>query len=122
MLKNSDDTSAEEIVAQLNDPRPLPMGRKEFEEWSDRIISGALVPADLLSQKYCLANLLLHLGPTESHKADAFFIHSLRKFAVNQVADTIRQEIFKERKAKEDATTPTEEKIDRAIPGAPNLS
>lgn len=88
---------------QLNESRPLPMGRKEFEEWSDRIISGAVVTADITSQKYALANLLLHLGPTESHKPDAFFIHSLRKFAVNQVADEIRKEIYAARKAQNDS-------------------
>lgn len=104
-------TSTEEIKTQLIEARPLPMGRQEFEEWSDRIISGALVNADTLSLKYALANLLLHLGPTESHKPDAFFIHSLRKFAVNQVADTIRREIFEARKGKEEG-------IETAVPAA----
>jgi len=28
----------------MNEPRPLPMGITEFHEWSNRIISGALVP------------------------------------------------------------------------------
>jgi hypothetical protein len=75
------------------------MGRKEFEEWSDRIIGGALVSADPPSQKFVLANMILALGPTESHKPDAHFIHSLRKFAANQVADVIRTEIRDSRKA-----------------------
>lgn len=84
----------------MHAPRALPMGRTAFDEWSDRIISGALIPggeedkeAFYDSQKFALADLLLHLGPTESHKPDAFFIHSLRKFAVNQVADAIRREL-----------------------------
>lgn len=76
------------------------MGRKEFEEWSDRIIAGALVQATIPTQKWTLANLLLHLGPTESHKEDSFFIHSLRKFAVNEVADAIRNEIRTSEKAR----------------------
>ena len=92
--------STVEIVDQMNEPRPLPMGRAEFEEWSNRIISGALITADISSQKFALANLLMHLGPTESHKPDAFFIHSLRKFAVNQVADAIRIELRDEAKAR----------------------
>lgn len=96
-------TAPKELIAdQLTEPRPLPMGRQEFEEWSDRIISGALVTAEASSQKYVLANMILHLGPTESHKPDAFFIHSLRKFAANQVADTIRRELFDAGKAKVD--------------------
>lgn len=118
------------IVDQMNEPRPLPMGRREFLEWSDRIIYGAVVPTEdgltmhdamphaseenlkklkifKESQQFALANSLLHLGPTESHKPDAFFIHSLRKFAINQVADTIRvelREIAKARIAKDEGT------------------
>jgi hypothetical protein len=92
--------TVETVKEQLLEKRPLPMGRQEFEEWSDRIISGALLTADIDSQKFTLANLLLHLGPTESHKEDAFFIHSLRKFAVNQVADAIRIEIRDKAKAR----------------------
>jgi len=99
--KNSRFTSTKTIVDQMHERRPLPMGRAEFEEWSDRIIAGALIPgATVESQKWTLANLLLHLGPTESHKEDAFFIHSLRKFATNQVADAMRNEIRDAEKAR----------------------
>lgn len=93
-------TPTEVIVDQLNEPRPLPMGRLDFETWSNRIIDGAMVVAERNSQKYVLANMLLHLGPTESHKPDAHFMHSLRKFAVNQVADEIRRELHAEAKAR----------------------
>ena len=99
--KNTAATPTQVILEQLNEPRPLPMGRKEFDEWSDRIIGGALIPgATANSQKYILANSILHLGPTEDHKPDAYFIHSLRKFASNQVADVIRREIFESDKAR----------------------
>jgi hypothetical protein len=98
--KNSKSLPASVIKDQMSEPRPLPTGRQEFEEWSDRIISGGILTADVESQKFALANLLLHLGPTESHKPDAFFIHSLRKFAVNQVADAIRVEIRDAAKAR----------------------
>ncbi len=109
--RNTNATSKTKIIDQMNESRPLPMGRKEFDEWSERIIAGALIPnaagkvfqiagleawdpdseysIHLEGQKFALANMLMHLGPTESHKPDAFFIHSLRKFAINQVADTI---------------------------------
>lgn len=101
--KNLSITPADVIVDQMTEPRPLPMGRAEFEVWSDRIIAGGLCTADRSSQRFVLANMLMHLGPTECHKPDAHFIHSLRKFAVNQVADEIRQEIFKETKARKEA-------------------
>lgn len=109
-VKNSVLTSKREIQRQMLEARPLPMGRKEFEEWSDRIISGSLVVADIPSQKFALANMLMHLGPTESHKPDAFFIHSLRKFAVNQVADEVRKELYEAKKAKEEAEKTPEQK------------
>lgn len=101
--KNSLSTPPEVIVDQMNEPRALPMGKEEFHVWADRIIAGALCPADVESQKFALANMLMHLGPTESHKADAFFIHSLRKFAVNQVADSIRKEIHEDAKKRLEA-------------------
>jgi len=106
--RNADSTPVDTIIDQLNEPRPLPIGRKEFEEWSDRIIAGAMMkPGDLeddatifkKSQKYALAGMLMHLGPTESHKPDAYFIHCMRKYAINQTAHTLIQEINHERKA-----------------------
>ena len=85
--KNAASTPVAVISDQLKEPRPLPMGVKEFHRWADRIIGGALIPgADHESQKFAIANMILHLGPTESHKEDAFFIHMLRKVAINQVA------------------------------------
>lgn len=96
------------ILDQMQERRPLPLGVKEFEEWSDRIISGACIPgATPESQKFALADMILHLGPTESHKEDAYFIHCLRKYAVNQVADEMRKRIrdqAKERLHKEEET------------------
>lgn len=121
LRRNLSSTPKNVIVDQMNEPRPLPMGRKEFDGWADRIISGTLLPCEHLdnpdsgaalfygaqsyallveSQKFALANMLMHLGPTESHKPDAFFIHSLRKFAVNQVADTVRKELHEAAKAR----------------------
>jgi len=98
--KNSHNTPVDVIADQLTTPRPLPTGMQEFEEWSDRIISGTLLTADAESMKFALANLILHLGPTESHKPDGYFIHSLRKYACNQIADAKRQEISAKAKAR----------------------
>ena len=89
------------ISDQMREERPLPMGRTEFGEWSYRIISGALLPKGdgedpnifIEGQKYALASMIMHLGPTEDHKPDIYFIKQLRKVAVNQVAHTILQEI-----------------------------
>lgn len=96
---NSSATPPDVIKQQMNEPRPLPMGKAEFNEWSDRIISGALVPADRTSLKFALAEMIMHLKPTQSHCEDAYFIHCLRKGAANQVAYAVMEELRNERKA-----------------------
>ena len=108
----------EEIKAQLTERRPLPIGKSEFNEWAERIISGALLPASKRSQKFVLADMLLHLGPTESHKEDAYFIHALRKVAINQVAVDMREEIKNEQKAEAEALKAKEAPIGEAV-GSP---
>jgi hypothetical protein len=74
------------IIDQMNEPRPLPLGMLEFDAWSDRIIAGAMVTADPMSQKFALAEMIMHLKPTDDHCNDGFFIKSLRKVASNQIA------------------------------------
>lgn len=98
--KNSRFTSKSKIMDQMLEPRPLPMGMKEFEEWSERIISGALIPTeDKDSLKAALASMLMALGPQEDHKPDAYFIHSLRKAAANEIAHATFQEIKRKKEA-----------------------
>lgn len=99
------------LQSTLQEKQPLPTGVKEFHVWADRIISGACLTADSDSQKFALANTLMHLGPTVAFEADVYFIHTLRKFAVNQVADAMRSEIRDAAKARltqqAEATAPT---------------
>lgn len=94
-------TTKNTILRQMNEPRPLPMGATEFKEWSDRIIAGALVPTENEnSLRAALAVMIQSLGPQESHKSDAYFIHSLRKAAANQVSRSIFTDIKNELEAK----------------------
>jgi hypothetical protein len=90
--KNLKSTSVATISEQLNESRPLPIGRDQFIEWSDRIISGALVDADHDSQRFALASMVLQLGPTDAFKPDRHFVAQLRKVAANQTAHTMAQE------------------------------
>lgn len=90
--KNSVATPSHLITEQMRELRPLPLGRAEFEEWSDRLIAGAMISADPLSQKKALAEMIMHLKPTQSFCDDAYFIHSLRKGAANEVAFTLMKE------------------------------
>lgn len=90
--KNSLATPKSVISAQLDELRPLPIGRDQFMEWSERIISGALVDADSDSQRFALASMVLQLGPNDAFKADRHFVSQLRKVAANQTAHTLAQE------------------------------
>lgn len=111
----------QEIQKQMMESRPLPMTPEEFEEWSDRQIAGACIvksddPERLkVSQKFALASMIMHLAPTESHKPDAYFIHSLRKAAANQVAHAVMVKFKEEQKAKEDAEKKAQEEAARDI-------
>lgn len=98
--KNPDFVPADVIIDQMNEKRPLPVGFEEFEEWSDRIISGTLLPADADSQKFALASMLMHLPPTTDHETDGYFIKALRKSAVNQIAHAKMQMLKEKAKAK----------------------
>ena len=79
------------LVRGMQELQPLPLGMKAFEEWSDRIIDKAMIGADRDSQKFALADMILHLNATEDHKEDGYFVKVLRKVAVNQVADAKRK-------------------------------
>lgn len=84
---------------ELKALRPLPLGRKEFEEWSDRIIELAEIPgAEPESLKFALGEMVTHVPPNESFVSYAWFIHRLRKVAANQVGLSISQEIREKRK------------------------
>src|ERR1035438_6271822 len=101
-VKEADIIEIGDIKKEMMEKRPLPIGKKQFEEWSDRIIAGAMVDASPRSLKFSLASMLLHnLSSTESFKEDAYFIHCLRKAAANQTAhfimETIKAEQLKEK-------------------------
>ena len=93
------------LVSEMKELRPLPLGVAEFHEWSDRIIEKAMLPATPESLKFALAEMIMHIKPTEDHCDDGYFIKCLRKGAANQVAHhmmiTIRDEA-KARLAKEE--------------------
>lgn len=115
-LKNDESTPKEDILNQLQELRPLPInGRAEFNEWSDRIISGVLFenkddPDMIFSMKDVLAKMLMHVGQTEDHKSDAYFIKALHVNAIKIIAsdvimenDKVRAQRMKEHKEKLEA-------------------
>lgn len=85
-------------LESLKEPQPLPLGRKEFDDWSDRIIDAACIPgATRLSLKFALAGMVTHTKPNESFVADGHFVHTLRKVAANQVALDVLRELKEQR-------------------------
>ena len=113
--RNSALTPPAVITDQLLEPRPLPMGVKEFHEWSDRIISGACIPgATERDQKFALAGMVMHCKPTESFIDDGYFIQSLRKVAANQVCHAMILE-YKAEQQKEAAEAQAKAAAEQAI-------
>lgn len=96
--KHRDKKDIELRLLNMIEKRPLPLGMTEFYEWSDRIIKMANIPADIESQRFALADMIIHLNGTEDHKEDGYFVKVLRKVAVNQVADGAREKIRNEGK------------------------
>lgn len=98
--KNNEQTPIGVILNQMTESRPLPLGMKEFDEWADRIISGACIPgATPQSQKFALADMVNRCTENDFEE-DAFFIKKLRKSAINQVCIAKMEEIRNEVKAR----------------------
>ncbi len=92
--------------------RPLPLGRKEFEAWSKEILRLAEVPGlTWESGQFALAEMVLHVKPTQSFESYGHFVHSLRKGAANQVAHAIFCELKKSQLEKNKLVTPSDEKV-----------
>jgi len=101
VIKNTEDLNVGEWKNVMQEKRPLPIGRTQFMEWSDRIIALAHVEADHDSLRFALSSMLMHLGPTEAFKEDSYFILAIRKAAVNQTAHAILTEIKEAQEAKQ---------------------
>ncbi len=109
-LVTKEELSVGDMKADMLEKKPLPIGRTQFEEWSDRIIAGAQVEASSRSLKQALAHMLMHLSPTEAFREDAYFMLQLRNGAVKQTAHMMVQEIQEQLKAEQkqaEATAPT---------------
>lgn len=117
-LLNNENLSVGDITEIMLERRALPIGKTQFEEWSNRIIAGALVEASTRSQKWALAEMMMHLSPTEAFKEDAHFILRLRKAAVNETAHAMMLEIKnqqEEEKKLAEATADHSEAMDGAV-------
>ena len=111
--KNSESTPIAVIRSQLEEMRPLPMGLAEFTEWSDRIISGACIPgATIQSQRFSLAHMITQVR--NDFECDAFFIKTLRKSCIDQIARAVMANIQAEVEARQAPIKKTEEDAKKA--------
>lgn len=116
------------LIEYLNEPRPLPLGRKEFEEWSDEIIRLAEIPSvnlplSIRSWKFALAEMVLHVKPTQSFESFAHFVHCLRKGAANEVAHKIFKELKleHEERIKQEVQPKTVKELEQKVLEKPKL-
>lgn len=108
-IRNTEQIEVGDIQGEMLERRPLPMGRQEFMDWSDRIIKSAMIPgATYESLRWALASMIMSLGPTEAFREDGYFILCLRKASVNQVAHSVLMEIkeAQEKRKQAEATAP----------------
>jgi hypothetical protein len=78
----------------------LPIGRTQFMEFTDKVIKFAEVDADHGGQRFALADAIVHLPPGKSMETLGYFVHLLRKIAVNQTCVMMRAEIHEACKRK----------------------
>lgn len=91
------------MQAELLEKRPLPVGMSEFDPWAERIIQATGLPASYRSMKAALAQMIIHdCGDTQCFKEDAFFVLKLRKYASNQIAQAVFEEIHKQKKLEDE--------------------
>lgn len=92
----------DQIIKNLQEKQPLPLGVTEFNSWSHRIIEGAMLygRAELDSMRFALASMIIELGPTEAFKEDGYFIQRLRKIISNQIAESQMRTIRDNAKAR----------------------
>lgn len=79
-------------------PTGLPQGMAAFEKWASRIIFTYQPAADDNSVRWALANMIMHLGHTDSHKPWRYFAKALHKAAANQIAAGVFNEIKEKQK------------------------
>jgi len=103
-IVNKEELQVGDMTADLLERKPLPIGRTQFEEWSDRIIRGAMVEAESDSLKFALASMIMTMAPTEAFREDAYFILQLRKSAANQTAHAMMVELKERQKERETKT------------------
>lgn len=87
----------------FNKTSKLPATMPEFDKWSDKIIKAADLTATVESQKWTLASMIMHLGPTEAYKSNKFFVKALRKTACNEIAWGYMESAKKAQKERQEA-------------------
>lgn len=80
-------------------PTATPRGMKEFDKWSDSIISTYNLPSND-SSKFALATMLLHLDQTQAYVPKRFFGLCALKGATSQVAHGVMMDLKDKQKAR----------------------
>lgn len=122
-IVNNEQLAIGDMQADRLERKPLPIGKAQAIEWSDRIIAGAAVDADKETQRFALMGMLMQIAPTEAFKEDAYFMLALRSAAVKQTAHLMAQELKEahEKKKQAEATASTLEGIDGAVLAEKNV-
>lgn len=102
-VSNDETTTVEEIKTQLQELRPLPLGMNEFNDFFERIWSGALITGEpgrenilRISVRSLLADEVISLPGGKTHETDLYFINRARKLCANQVCLMVKDQARKD--------------------------
>ena len=106
------DYDKEGLKEELMEKKALPLSRPLFDAMFERVWNYAEIPHQegfeeylKKSARHAVANMIMHLSPTEDFKEDAYFVKALRKACVNEVSYAIIEEIKAQKKAEQEAKT-----------------
>lgn len=78
------------LAAKL--PSRLPRSQEEHQEWASSIIALSELE-DSETLRHALASLIMHLSPVTTSCPKAYFVRSLQKAVVNDVAFNVLQQL-----------------------------
>jgi hypothetical protein len=81
------------LILQSFFPRPLPVGKTDYDAFTARIIKLSGPLADTDSLVWTISNKVMQLDPLKSSVSDRHFVKGLRKAAANQIASYVVMEI-----------------------------
>lgn len=80
-------------------PTPLPVGMTEYNKWMDSVLNLVGPIADKTSMTWLISNEIMHIKSGTDRVPKRYFVKVLRKFAANQLAASVVNQIKEQQEA-----------------------